>query len=164
MKSCVWTGFHIMEAPFPIRQHRIEFPAMREAPWRIRICLECLLQSARAEAAIKVSADRTHRCGGDGARMIAGAARGERLDRRSDCASSRKCSARGRSRTRSSDSSTMASYVAPTTCVRDRRLAPQEFAGALSPGDTMTCTYRGHGAPLALSSPPDQVFSEIVAH
>ena len=30
--------------------------------------------------------------------------------------------------------------------------------GALAPGDTMTCTYRGHGAVLAMGAPPDEVF------
>jgi TPP-dependent pyruvate/acetoin dehydrogenase alpha subunit len=34
--------------------------------------------------------------------------------------------------------------------------------GALSPGDTMTCTYRGHGAVLAMGAPTDQVFGEIM--
>ncbi len=34
--------------------------------------------------------------------------------------------------------------------------------GALSAGDTMTCTYRGHGAVLAMGAPPDQVFGEIM--
>jgi pyruvate dehydrogenase E1 component alpha subunit len=33
---------------------------------------------------------------------------------------------------------------------------------ALSAGDTMTCTYRGHGAVLAMGAPPDQVFGEIM--
>ena len=34
--------------------------------------------------------------------------------------------------------------------------------GALAAGDTMTCTYRGHGAVLAMGAPPDQVFGEIM--
>ena len=34
--------------------------------------------------------------------------------------------------------------------------------GALAPGDTMTCTYRGHGAVLAMGAPPDEVFGEIM--
>jgi pyruvate dehydrogenase E1 component alpha subunit len=33
---------------------------------------------------------------------------------------------------------------------------------ALEPGDTMTCTYRGHGAVLAMGAPADQVFGEIM--
>jgi TPP-dependent pyruvate/acetoin dehydrogenase alpha subunit len=34
--------------------------------------------------------------------------------------------------------------------------------GALAPGDTMTCTYRGHGAVLAMGAEPDEVFGEIM--
>jgi pyruvate dehydrogenase E1 component alpha subunit len=34
--------------------------------------------------------------------------------------------------------------------------------GALAPGDTMTCTYRGHGAVLAMGAPPDEVLAEIM--
>jgi acetoin:2,6-dichlorophenolindophenol oxidoreductase subunit alpha len=33
---------------------------------------------------------------------------------------------------------------------------------ALKPGDTMTCTYRGHGAVLALGAPLDRTFGEIL--
>jgi pyruvate dehydrogenase E1 component alpha subunit len=33
---------------------------------------------------------------------------------------------------------------------------------ALKPGDTMTCTYRGHGAVLAMGAPPDATFGEIM--
>jgi len=33
---------------------------------------------------------------------------------------------------------------------------------ALRPGDTMTCTYRGHGAVLAMGAPPDRVMGEIL--
>jgi acetoin:2,6-dichlorophenolindophenol oxidoreductase subunit alpha len=33
---------------------------------------------------------------------------------------------------------------------------------ALSPGDTMTCTYRGHGAVLAMGAPLDRCFGEIL--
>ncbi|MGV8858165.1 thiamine pyrophosphate-dependent dehydrogenase E1 component subunit alpha [Rhodoglobus sp.] len=33
---------------------------------------------------------------------------------------------------------------------------------ALSPGDTMTCTYRGHGAVLAMGAPLDRAFGEIL--
>jgi acetoin:2,6-dichlorophenolindophenol oxidoreductase subunit alpha len=33
---------------------------------------------------------------------------------------------------------------------------------ALDPGDTMTCTYRGHGALLAMGAAPDEVFGEIM--
>jgi acetoin:2,6-dichlorophenolindophenol oxidoreductase subunit alpha len=35
-------------------------------------------------------------------------------------------------------------------------------ARALQPGDTMTCTYRGHGAVLAMGAPLDQAFGEIL--
>jgi len=34
--------------------------------------------------------------------------------------------------------------------------------GAMTPGDTMTCTYRGHGAVLAMGAPADEVFGEIM--
>ncbi len=33
---------------------------------------------------------------------------------------------------------------------------------ALEPGDTMTCTYRGHGAVLAMGAPLDRAFGEIL--
>lgn len=33
---------------------------------------------------------------------------------------------------------------------------------ALAPGDTMTCTYRGHGQVLAMGAPADEVFGEIM--
>ncbi len=33
---------------------------------------------------------------------------------------------------------------------------------ALAPGDTMTCTYRGHGAVLAMGAPLDRCFGEIL--
>jgi TPP-dependent pyruvate/acetoin dehydrogenase alpha subunit len=33
---------------------------------------------------------------------------------------------------------------------------------ALHEGDTMSCTYRGHGAVLAMGSPPDRAFGEIL--
>ena len=33
---------------------------------------------------------------------------------------------------------------------------------ALIPGDTMTCTYRGHGAVLAMGAPLDKCFGEIL--
>jgi len=33
---------------------------------------------------------------------------------------------------------------------------------ALRKGDTMSCTYRGHGAVLAMGSPPDRCFGEIL--
>jgi acetoin:2,6-dichlorophenolindophenol oxidoreductase subunit alpha len=33
---------------------------------------------------------------------------------------------------------------------------------ALRPGDAMTCTYRGHGAVLAMGAPPDAVMGEIM--
>jgi pyruvate dehydrogenase E1 component alpha subunit len=33
---------------------------------------------------------------------------------------------------------------------------------ALRPGDTMTCTYRGHGAVLAMGAPLDRSFAEIL--
>jgi len=33
---------------------------------------------------------------------------------------------------------------------------------ALAPGDTMTCTYRGHGAVLAMGAAPDEVLAEIM--
>lgn len=33
---------------------------------------------------------------------------------------------------------------------------------ALSPGDTMTCTYRGHGAVLAMGAPVDRSFGELL--
>jgi acetoin:2,6-dichlorophenolindophenol oxidoreductase subunit alpha len=33
---------------------------------------------------------------------------------------------------------------------------------ALRPGDTMTCTYRGHGAVLAMGAPLDRCFAEIL--
>lgn len=33
---------------------------------------------------------------------------------------------------------------------------------ALRPGDAMTCTYRGHGAVLAMGAPPDEVMGEIM--
>jgi len=36
------------------------------------------------------------------------------------------------------------------------------IAGALVPGDTMTCTYRGHGATLAHGSAPARAFAEIL--
>lgn len=35
-------------------------------------------------------------------------------------------------------------------------------AAALEPGDTMTCTYRGHGAVLAFGAPLDRAFGEIL--
>jgi pyruvate dehydrogenase E1 component alpha subunit len=35
-------------------------------------------------------------------------------------------------------------------------------AAALVPGDTMTCTYRGHGAVLALGAPLDRAMAEIL--
>jgi pyruvate dehydrogenase E1 component alpha subunit len=34
--------------------------------------------------------------------------------------------------------------------------------GALRPGDTMTCTYRGHGAVLAMGAPLDRAFGELL--
>jgi acetoin:2,6-dichlorophenolindophenol oxidoreductase subunit alpha len=34
--------------------------------------------------------------------------------------------------------------------------------GALGPGDTMTCTYRGHAAVLAMGAPLDRSFAEIL--
>lgn len=34
--------------------------------------------------------------------------------------------------------------------------------GALREGDTMTCTYRGHGAVLAMGAPLDRTFAEIL--
>jgi TPP-dependent pyruvate/acetoin dehydrogenase alpha subunit len=34
--------------------------------------------------------------------------------------------------------------------------------GALEDGDTMTCTYRGHGAVLAMGAPLDKTFGEIM--
>src|SRR5690242_21584517 len=33
---------------------------------------------------------------------------------------------------------------------------------ALQPGDTMTCTYRGHGAVLAMGAPLDRAMGEIL--
>src|SRR4029077_15905502 len=33
---------------------------------------------------------------------------------------------------------------------------------ALEPGDTITCTYRGHGAMIAMGAPLDGCFAEIV--
>jgi acetoin:2,6-dichlorophenolindophenol oxidoreductase subunit alpha len=33
---------------------------------------------------------------------------------------------------------------------------------ALEPGDTMTCTYRGHGAVIAMGAPLDRTFGEIL--
>jgi len=33
---------------------------------------------------------------------------------------------------------------------------------ALREGDTMTCTYRGHGAVLAMGAQADEVFGEIM--
>src|SRR5581483_1186967 len=33
---------------------------------------------------------------------------------------------------------------------------------ALDPGDTMTCTYRGHGAVLAMGAPIDRCMAEIL--
>ena len=33
---------------------------------------------------------------------------------------------------------------------------------ALRPGDTMVCTYRGHGATLAMGSPADRCFAELL--
>lgn len=33
---------------------------------------------------------------------------------------------------------------------------------ALGPGDTMTCTYRGHGAVLAMGAPADRCFGELL--
>ena len=33
---------------------------------------------------------------------------------------------------------------------------------ALRPGDTMTCTYRGHGAVLAMGAPADRCFGELL--
>jgi acetoin:2,6-dichlorophenolindophenol oxidoreductase subunit alpha len=35
-------------------------------------------------------------------------------------------------------------------------------ARALRPGDTMVCTYRGHGAVLAMGSPADRCFAELL--
>jgi acetoin:2,6-dichlorophenolindophenol oxidoreductase subunit alpha len=35
-------------------------------------------------------------------------------------------------------------------------------AAVTRPGDTMTCTYRGHGAVLAMGAPLDRTFSEIL--
>jgi TPP-dependent pyruvate/acetoin dehydrogenase alpha subunit len=34
--------------------------------------------------------------------------------------------------------------------------------GALTQGDTMLCTYRGHGAVLAMGAPADRAFAEII--
>jgi len=34
--------------------------------------------------------------------------------------------------------------------------------GALSDGDSMLCTYRGHGAVLAMGAPADRAFGEIM--
>jgi pyruvate dehydrogenase E1 component alpha subunit len=34
--------------------------------------------------------------------------------------------------------------------------------GRLQPGDTMTCTYRGHGAVIAMGAPLDRCFAEIL--
>ena len=34
--------------------------------------------------------------------------------------------------------------------------------GRLQPGDTMTCTYRGHGAVIAMGAPLDRSFAEIL--
>jgi len=36
------------------------------------------------------------------------------------------------------------------------------LCAALRDGDTMTCTYRGHGAVLAMGAPADEVFGEIM--
>jgi len=35
-------------------------------------------------------------------------------------------------------------------------------SAALRPGDTMTCTYRGHGAVLAMGAPMDRCFGELL--
>ena len=36
------------------------------------------------------------------------------------------------------------------------------ISAALSPGDTMVCTYRGHGATLAMGAAPDRCFGEML--
>ena len=48
------------------------------------------------------------------------------------------------------------------TSARARRRSPSAPARRCEAGDTMTCTYRGHGAVLAMGAPLDGTFAEIL--
>ncbi|OLF05172.1 pyruvate dehydrogenase (acetyl-transferring) E1 component subunit alpha [Actinophytocola xinjiangensis] len=49
-----------------------------------------------------------------------------------------------------------------THLCQGQEAVPVGVCGELAPGDTMTCTYRGHGAVLAMGSPLDRCFGEIL--
>lgn len=49
-----------------------------------------------------------------------------------------------------------------THLCQGQEAVPVGVCGALRQGDTMTCTYRGHGAVLAMGSPLDRCFAEIL--
>lgn len=49
-----------------------------------------------------------------------------------------------------------------THLCQGQEAVPVGVCSALREGDTMTCTYRGHGAVLAMGAPLDQCFGEIM--
>jgi pyruvate dehydrogenase E1 component alpha subunit len=49
-----------------------------------------------------------------------------------------------------------------THLCQGQEAVPVGVCAALRPGDTMTCSYRGHGAVLAMGSPPDRCFGELL--
>ncbi|MBS1844823.1 MAG: thiamine pyrophosphate-dependent dehydrogenase E1 component subunit alpha [Actinobacteria bacterium] len=49
----------------------------------------------------------------------------------------------------------------PTHLYQGQEAVSVGVCAALRPGDTMTCTYRGHGATLAMGAPLDKTFGEI---
>ena len=49
----------------------------------------------------------------------------------------------------------------PTHLYQGQEAVSVGVCRALRPGDTMTCTYRGHGATLAMGAPLDKTFGEI---
>ena len=50
----------------------------------------------------------------------------------------------------------------PRTSARGRRRSPSARAPRSETGDTMSCTYRGHGAVLAMGAPLDRAMAEIL--
>jgi acetoin:2,6-dichlorophenolindophenol oxidoreductase subunit alpha len=51
---------------------------------------------------------------------------------------------------------------ASTHLCQGQEAVPVGACSALEPGDTMTCTYRGHGAVLAMGTPLDRSMAEIL--
>ncbi|WP_037062655.1 thiamine pyrophosphate-dependent dehydrogenase E1 component subunit alpha [Pseudonocardia acaciae] len=49
-----------------------------------------------------------------------------------------------------------------THLCQGQEAVPVGVCAALRPGDTMTCTYRGHGAVLAMGAPVDRCFGELL--